>query len=156
MTACFVVSKPSYCTDNGISITLLVPCVNFEETFTYSSLYIGKRVKPVLNSRRKSLICLLLLVCGDVESCPGPGLFKNTSGFTILNQNIRGLAGKKDLLEDFILQKNIKIFAVTETLLQDTIPTSLVNIRAYVFERNDRNNKGVEQEFTSSRTKQYG
>ena len=130
-----------YCTDDGISITLLVPCVNFEETFTYSSLYIG---------RRKSLIFLLLLVCGDVESCPGPGLFKNTSDFTILHQNIRGLAGKKDLLEDFI--QNIKIFAVTETLLQDTIPTSLVNIRGYVFERNDRNNKGVEQEFTSSRT----
>lgn len=137
---CFLVKKPNYCTDDAISITLLISCDNSEETFKYSSLYVGKRVKSVVNFRRKSLICILLLVCGDIESCPGPGLFKNTSDFTILHQNIRGLTGKKDLLEDFILQKNIKIFAVTETLLQDTIPTSLVNIRGYVFERNDRNN----------------
>ena len=113
-------------------------------SYSYQSLFIAKRslVLHVAKNRGKLLICLLLIISGDIETCPGPSLLKNIGDFTIFHQNIRGLAGKKDLLQNFILQKNIKIFAVTETLLQDKIPTSLVDIRGYVFERNDRNNNG--------------
>ena len=62
--------------------------------------------------------------------------------FTIHPQNVCGLGSKKDILEDFILKKNIKIFGVTETLLQNASPTSLVDIREYTFERNDYSSKG--------------
>ena len=85
---------------------------------------------------------MLLLVCGDIERCPGPALFRNANDFTILHQNVCGLAIKKDILEDFILEKNIKISGVTETLLQNATLTSLVDIWGYTFERNDRSSKG--------------
>ena len=88
------------------------------------------------------MIFMLLLICGDIESCPGPVLFQNANDFTILYQNVCRLASKKDILEDCILGKNIKIFDVTETLLQNATPTSLVDIRGYTFERNDRSRKG--------------
>ena len=85
---------------------------------------------------------MLLLVCGDIESCPGPALFRNGSDFTILHQNVSGVSSKKNILEDFILEKNIKMFGFTETLLQNATPTSLVDIRWYTFERNNRSSKG--------------
>ena len=85
---------------------------------------------------------MLLLVCGYIESCPGPALFWNASYFTILHQNVCGLASKKDILENFILEKNMKIFGITETLLQNATPTFLVDNRGYTFKRNDRSNKG--------------
>ena len=62
---------------------------------------------------------MLLLICGDIKSWPGPASFPDASDFTILHQNVCGLASKKDILQDFILEKNIKIFGVTETLLQN-------------------------------------
>ena len=85
---------------------------------------------------------MLLPIYGDIESCPGPALFRKENDFTILHQNICGLASKKVILEDFILEKNVKIFGVTETLLQNATPTSLVDIRRNTFERNDRSSKG--------------
>ena len=53
-----------------------------------------------------------------------------------------GLARKKNILEDFILEKNIKIFGATETLLQNATPTSLIDISGYTSERNNRSSKG--------------
>ena len=51
----------------------------------------------VTRTRGKFLTCLLLLICGYIETCPGPSLLKNYGYFTILHQNIRGLVGKKEL-----------------------------------------------------------
>ena len=62
--------------------------------------------------------------------------------FSIVHQNIRGLLGKKELLADFILKNNIKIVGVTETLLNDSIPSPFVNINGYSFERRDRGASG--------------
>ena len=48
------------------------------------------------NIFKRSFLYLLLLVCGDVEKCPGPtesnirGLF-NQKGLKVFHQNIRGL-----------------------------------------------------------------
>ena len=83
------------------------------------------------------LVCLtyLILLAGDVEKYPGPW---NKSNFSIVHQNIRGLAGKIDLLSLFILKHEVSIFGVTETLLVDKIPSTLVNIGCYNFERRDR------------------
>ena len=81
----------------------------------------------------------LILLAGDVEKCPGPW---KKSDFSIVHQNIRGLSGKIDLLSLFILQNEISIFGVTETLLVDKIPSALVNIDSYNFERKDRKASG--------------
>ena len=81
----------------------MLPGVNFGENHFYSPLLSGKRVKPVLNARRKCMI--FMLICGDIESCPGSPLFRKISDFTILHQNACVLASKKNILEDFILEK---------------------------------------------------
>ena len=52
---------------------------------------------------RKSLIFLLLLICGDIELCPGPQEnltdISKLIGIKLVRQNIRGLLSKKDILE---------------------------------------------------------
>ena len=50
--------------------------------------------------------------------------------------------GKKDLLESFLIENNVKIAGITETLLNEHIPTSFINIEGYNFERRDRGASG--------------
>ena len=67
---------------------------------------------------------MLLLLCGDIETCPGPtqtytGLqdFLTTKGFSVLHQNIRGMEEKKDLVADFLSSNKVNIFSLSETFL---------------------------------------
>ena len=67
---------------------------------------------------------LLLLVCGDIESCPGPFQniddFMKVKGMKIFHQNIRGLFGKFECLEElFDRHSSIDIRALTETHIID-------------------------------------
>ena len=48
-----------------------------DETYSYSSLFVHKRC---VRSSPKSLLSLLLIVCGDIESCPGPSLLGKCNG----------------------------------------------------------------------------
>ena len=82
---------------------------------------------------------LFLLKAGDIEKCPGPWKSRD---FTIVHQNVRGLTGKLELLSLFILQHNINLFAVSESFLNDSIPSSFINIPGYTFERKDRGSAG--------------
>ena len=90
------------------------------------------------------LLCLLWLLLflyksGDIEKC----LVRWKSGeFTIAHQNVRGFKGKLQLLSLFILKHSIKMFAVSETFMNDSIPPSSVNITGYNFERKDRGSAG--------------
>ena len=85
---------------------------------------------------RSALFLFLLLSCGDIEVNPGPR--QADKGFSIYQQNLRGLRNNKEVLEDFINQKNIKIFGITETLLLSSTPKSFLLIRGYTFESKDR------------------
>ena len=69
--ACFLISKPCLCNENGIKVSLVLTGVNFGENHFYTPLLNGKRVKPVLNTPRKCMIFMLLLIC------------RNASDFTI-------------------------------------------------------------------------
>ena len=67
-----------------------------EETFInsiiFSSICTGKEI--YIKSWRKCLLLLLLLVCGDIESCPGPETMENVlqnKGIMIFHQNCRDL-----------------------------------------------------------------
>ena len=82
---------------------------------------------------------LLILLCGDIELCPGPKINK---GIQIAHQNVRGLFSKRDDVADFINQNNVNIFGVTETLLTTTLLSSFVFVDGYNFERRDRVGKG--------------
>ena len=86
------------------------------------------------------LLCLLWLFlfsykAGDIEKFPGPWKSRE---FTIAHHNVRGLKGKLLLLSLFILKHSIKMFTVSETFMNDSIPSSFVNIPGYNFERKDR------------------
>ena len=57
--------------------------------------------------------------------------------------NVCGLSGKIDSLSLFIKEQHkFDIFGITETLLNEPIPTALVDISGYSFERKDRKNDG--------------
>jgi hypothetical protein len=55
-------------------------------------------------------------------------------GLKLLHQN-RGLFGKKDELQNIILNHNIDIFGVTELFLTENIPSDFVKIPGYTFLR---------------------
>ena len=77
---------------------------------------------------RKASILMLLLICGDVEQCPGPHTINQTTdrmlhgkGMHILHQNIRGLFTNFSGLCEFFERNNTKIDILTlsETFITD-------------------------------------
>ena len=50
---------------------------------------------------------LLILLCGDIELCPGP---RNKKGIHIAHQNICGLFSKRDDVADFYQSKQCQYF----------------------------------------------
>ena len=90
----------------------------------------------------------MLLLCGDIETCSGPtqtytGLqdFLTTKGFSVLNQNIRGMEGKKDLVADFLFNNKVNIFSLSETFLSHKNFTD-VEIGGYGFNYKNRKQIG--------------
>ena len=78
-----------------------------------------------------ALFLFLLLSCGDIEVNPGPG--QAGKGFSIYQQNLRGLWNNKEVMEHFINQKTKKFFGITETLLSSSTPNLFLQIRGYTF-----------------------
>ena len=81
------------------------------------------------NIFKRSFLYLLLLVCGDVEKCPGPaesniqGLL-NQKGLKVFHQNIRGLFHNITNLSTFLnTHKNTHIFSLSETNIENSTPT---------------------------------
>ena len=105
-----------------------------KETFILSSLWQGNGGKFAFHvcSSRRSLINLLILMCEDIQSCPGPqdqgfvpelNTLVNHHGLTILHQNIRGLFSNKhyitELLQNF---DGIDILLLSEMHITDQDP----------------------------------
>ena len=91
----FYVKKSVFITEDGISVTFNLPRCFERESFYYSSLFVyaNKSTLCVIPSS-KTLILLLLLNCGDIESCPRPTQLEsllNSKGIKILYQNCCGL-----------------------------------------------------------------
>ena len=80
---------------DGISITLREENDYCTENFICSSLFATKVHEKYVYERKMSVLYLLLVVCGDVEKCPGPtesniqDLF-NQKGLKVFHRNIRG------------------------------------------------------------------
>ena len=68
----FAVKPRCFCQSNAISITLLEENVYCTENFICSSLFATKVHEKYVYQRKRNFLCLLLLICGDVEKCPGP------------------------------------------------------------------------------------
>ena len=125
---CFCVSKPRFIQPDGISNTLNATDYYEERTedFVCSSLYVCKqKLCHTSKSRRhKILLTVLLLLCGDVESCPGPqnlSDYCSRRGLKFVHQNVRGLLKNFDLLEALVhkLDSKLDIISVSETHIVD-------------------------------------
>ena len=96
-----------------------------------------------VNFRRKSLFCLLLLLCGDIESCPGSETsyinisnFLRSKRFTVLHQNSRGFTIISDILFN---NTKINIFFLSEPFISSD-DVSDPTIRGFDFEPKSRSN----------------
>ena len=122
------------------------------ENFIFSSIWNYRVRYPNLRYSRKSLICLLILLCGDVERCPGPNdrclpelidLLKSR-GISMLHQNVRGLftnlQSVQEILHDF---ETIDILTLSETHINTNTfndEDNLYSIPRYTFIKKNRTN----------------
>ena len=93
----FTTRKESFCQPDEISSKGITNGVI--GSFSFSSIFV-KNQKRYIRYSKKSLLCLLLLVCGDISPNPGPQpsqilkRFTRKRGFKILHQNINGISEK--------------------------------------------------------------
>ena len=97
----FCVYEKSFVKPDGVSVTLgKVDTGSMTENHMFSSLWHFKqqrgRAEFVWRYSKKSIFMLLLMLCGDIESCPGPlqvplEEFMSGRGLKIFRQNVRGL-----------------------------------------------------------------
>ena len=149
---CFCVTKAKFVQEDGISITMHVSGVfeGDEETFFTSSLFVCKpkrNVYMLFDQRRKSLCLILLLLCGDIEQCPGPSNidnFCNQKGLKFVHQNICGLYNKIPQLEVFLSDTGgkIDILSLSKPHICNDISTTamddIYSLPGYIFVKNNR------------------
>ena len=137
-----MVKQPAFIQLDGISKTLLKEDMHAGmENLCFSSVFSYKN-GFALRWRQKSLIIVLLLVCGDVETQPGPSSlsreqfkqFLSGKGIKIVHQNIRGLVSNFHMLQEFVASHpEIDIIALTETHLTKTSWDSRYGLDGFVF-----------------------
>ena len=94
-----------------------------------------------VNRRALGHLISLILLNPSVESSDTVTVSKKKS-LDIGHLNVCGSFAKTDLLFIFIKKHDFDIFGVTETLLKESLPTPLVEIEGYNFERRDRGKAG--------------
>ena len=91
---------------------------------------------------RKSLIFLLLLMCGDIELCPGPNAQERVTdisklrGIKLVHQNIRALLSKKYILETLFPNEKF-IMTLSETHIA-SVNSELFQIPGFKFVQKNR------------------
>ena len=144
-----LVKKPCFIQPDGISITLFTTDVyaDIKESFTYGSLFVYRTKNSSFKFSRKSTLFLLLLVCGDIETCPGPEPvnlknFIKKKGISLFHHNIRGLQTNFTQFE-ILLQthNNIDVMSLSETHITESAYNdidSLYKIDGYEFVKRNR------------------
>ena len=134
---CIQVKKPAFVTSDSVGLAIEGREISRgNESYISSSLWQLKTSKLSVHLRnaRRSYIVLLILLCGDVESCPGPisasidserindelTLLLRVKGLKILHQNVRCLSSNfaymLELLQSF---KGIDILTLSETHIDE-------------------------------------
>ena len=83
-------------------------------------------------------ICLLLLLCGDVELNPGPKIESLSLGH--INARSLNIEDKFEEISLYVLEKKIQLFGISETWLNDNSPVDQFCIPGYSLVRKDRQN----------------
>lgn len=152
MIAALQVKNPAFVTTDSTGLSIEgKELLCGRETLILSSLWNtrGGKFSFTVRCTRVGLLVLLLLLCGDVERCPGP-FNRNCSrnipelntllqkrGIKVLHQNVRGLftnmAYIADIFESF---RGIDILSLSETHIDqkhDNMPLRLFDIQGYSF-----------------------
>jgi len=137
----FLLKKPVFTSgSDGISLTLCDVVHGMQETYSYSSLYVIKD-KYFIRFKTRSLVILLLLSCGDIESCPGPdnslGNFIARKGIKLFHQNCRGLASCLPNLTSLFTGRRNVIITLSETHITHNTD-SMFNIPGFDFTQKRR------------------
>ena len=105
------------------------------DSFVLSTFH-GIKLKYVTTTK-KSACLLLLLLCGDIKLQLGPTYnseFKtliSKKGIKFCQQNIRGLWGKSDEVQEILLSYNFDIFSLSETSISEDFHNAFFDIRRY-------------------------
>ena len=143
----FQVKKIAFVGSDSIGLTIAgKESVSSKETFILSSSWQAKRAKRNIHVRSsmQSFLCLLILMSGDIESCPGPysrdipalkQLLKQR-GLAVFHQNVRGLFSNINLVSELFQSfSGIDILTLSETHIQkDSENNGLYDIPGYSFE----------------------
>ena len=102
------VKKPSVMNANSVCYSFYgEPANDIKISWIVTSLWVNRQENRLhLGQESHTGLTLLLLLLGDIELCPGPGMkcketliglqdFLRVKGFSIFHHNIRGLTGKK-------------------------------------------------------------
>ena len=129
----FQVKKTAFVGSDSIGLSVAgKEIANSKETFTLSSLWQARSAKQDIHVRsvRQSFMCLLIMMCGDTESCPGPCSENNGQipglrqllrqrGLKVFHQNVRELFSNITLISELFQSFNgIKILTLRETHMQ--------------------------------------
>ena len=144
----FQVKSHCFLTTDCIGQTLNQPdIVPDTENFIFQSLWAicNKQNRFSLKTSKLSYVCLLILLCGDIETCPGPlnlpelQSLLNSKGMKFFHQNVRGLLGNRDLVMELLQSfPKIDILSRSETHLTSE-PNELFTILGYTFISRNRN-----------------
>ena len=129
----FIAKKAYYTSPDSISITFH-RCDLYDglDSFVLPTFH---RIKlKYFTKTKKSVYLLLLLLCDDIESQPGP---TNNSEFDT-HIDIRGLYGKTDEVREMLLSYNFDIFTLSETSISENFHNAFFDIQWYSFIRCDR------------------
>ena len=139
----FITKKAYYTSPDGISITFH-RCDLYDglDSFVLSTFH---RIKlKYVTTTKKSVCLLLLLLCGHIESKSGPtnnSEFKaliSKRGITFCHQNITGLYGKIDEVQEILLSYKIEIFSLSKTSISKSFHNAFFDIRGYSVIRRDQ------------------
>ena len=86
ISAVFQIKKFAFCSSDSFNLYINHAETNLviKESFTYSSLWIySQEASFQLRPSRSSIMQLILLLCGDIETCPGPAIKCSTCLKTI-------------------------------------------------------------------------
>ena len=123
LLVCIQVKQKSFITADIIGTIQNNPdlVINYKN-FVMSSMWNINRGTFCFKTTKPSYVCLLLLMCGDIEQCPGPPFpelsnLSRSKGIKMLHQNIKGLFNKIPDIQVILYEFNLHVLTLSETYI---------------------------------------
>lgn len=141
-----MVRKWSFVGADPVGLCVIGFEISEPESFIFSSLWqasgSGSSAFGVRASKQ-SLITILILLCGDVHPCPGPGNDRNVPelnlllqerGMKVFHKNVTGLSSNNEHVFGLLQNSNgLDVLSLSETQLCNQDTESLFYIPGYKF-----------------------